>query len=78
MSFDLGLEHSSYSNEEKIQEFIDKLKKQLDLVLINEFIDESLVLLKRLLCWSLDDIIYLRHNVRNDGFRNHVTDEQKV
>eukprot|EP00794_Sanderia_malayensis_P015009 gene15009-16558_t len=77
LSFDLGLEHGSYSNDEEIEHFIAKLSKDLDFVLISEYIDESLVLLKRLLCWSLYDIIYIRHKVRNDRFRNNITEQQK-
>jgi Galactose-3-O-sulfotransferase len=40
---------------------VDFLVQDLDkftLVMITEYMDESLVLLKRLLCWALEDVIY--------------------
>ena len=32
---------------------------QVPLVLINEYWDESMVLLKRAMCWELDDVVYV-------------------
>ena len=78
MAFDLGLEHQSFSNDEEITEFIKDLSKKIDLVLIAEHFDESLVLMKRLLCWDFEDIIYVKHKIRNSAFKNKMTEKQKV
>ena len=78
MAFDLGLEQENFSNEEEITEFIENISKRFDLVLIAEYFDESLVLMKRMLCWDFEDIVYVKHKVRNTLFRNNVTEKQKV
>ena len=47
------------------QEFLQKIGQEFDLVIIAEQLDESLILLKRFLNWSLKDILYTSKNVRN-------------
>ena len=37
--------------------------------MIMDYFDESVVLLKRLLCWELDDIPYFKSNERQDNER---------
>ncbi|CAB4021837.1 galactose-3-O-sulfotransferase 2-like [Paramuricea clavata] len=59
MFFDLGLHTSEYENEIAISSAIFDLQTKFTLVLIYEYLDESLVLLKRKLCWKIDDIVYL-------------------
>lgn len=54
-AFDLGIDHDAS------EAHVDKVIKQMDgweLVLITEYMDESLVLLKRKMCWTLDDVAY--------------------
>ena len=60
MFFDLGLHTSDYDQEIAITSAIFDLQKRFTLVLIHEYLDESLVLMKRKLCWDTDDVIYLR------------------
>ncbi|CAD5112022.1 DgyrCDS1272 [Dimorphilus gyrociliatus] len=68
MSFDLGLSMgydntANYSNNlQKIQEFIINLKNRFNLVMIFEYYDLSIVLLRRLLNWNFRDILYIRQN----------------
>ncbi len=38
---------------------IDELKDQFDIVLMGAHLDESLVVLKNLLNWSLTDLVYV-------------------
>ena len=64
MAFDLGLNSTNFNESVEIKRFLKKLKSELDLVLIAEFFDESLVLLKDLLCWPLEDLVYFKLNVR--------------
>ena len=47
------------------QEFLQKIGQEFDLVIIAEQLDESLILLRRFLNWSLKDILYTSKNVRN-------------
>ena len=78
MAFDLGLDHQSFADEDAISDFIRKLEKQIDFVAIAEYFDESLVLIKRMLCWETEDIMYVKHRVRNPAYKNKVTEKQKV
>ncbi|EDO36311.1 predicted protein, partial [Nematostella vectensis] len=67
--FDLGLMHKYFSDDHVINSTMAELSKALDLVLISEYFDESLVLLTRLLCWELDDVVYFRLRNRANDYR---------
>jgi hypothetical protein len=42
-----------------IQAHIEKLNKEIAFVMISEHFDESIVLLKRIVKWSVKDILYV-------------------
>lgn len=67
MFFDLGLSPSLQDNENGIRDAIKNIESEFALVLIMEYFDESLVLLKREFCWDLDDVIYIKQNQRKPG-----------
>ncbi|XP_071087919.1 galactose-3-O-sulfotransferase 2-like [Haliotis cracherodii] len=61
IAYDFGF--PTYSdNEEYAQSYLQKIDKEFDFVMIMEYFDESLVLLRRRLCWGLRDILYIKHN----------------
>ncbi|XP_070580630.1 galactosylceramide sulfotransferase-like isoform X2 [Ptychodera flava] len=66
MSVILGFDHRFHDNDSAINEMIDRLDRELDLVLISDYFDESLVLLKNALCWKLDDLLYISKFIRTD------------
>ena len=74
MSVDFGFPlhnfQQSKSNESIISDFIKSLDKTIDFVLIVEYFDESLILLRRIMNWSTKDIIYIQNNVQkpNDNW----------
>lgn len=77
--FDLGLQHKYYNDPVMIQKHIDELAENIDLVLIMEYFDESLILLKRELCWELDDVVYFKLNQRSKEYKQAIiTDEKQV
>ena len=47
----------------QLKEYLDNLNAELELVFITEYFDASLVLMKRMFCWELKDILYskLKH-----------------
>ena len=53
-----GFPPEKQDNSTYIRQFIDNL--DFDFVLITEYFDECLVLLKRKLCWGLEDILYVK------------------
>ncbi|MPC76082.1 Galactosylceramide sulfotransferase [Portunus trituberculatus] len=42
---------------------------------IAERMDESLVLLKHLLCWGDEDMMAMAHNVRKDLYRSYLSEQ---
>lgn len=62
MFFDLGMNITDFLNLEKIDEYIFFLDEVFKLVMISERMDESLILLKELLCWTIDDIVAFKVN----------------
>ena len=70
--YDLGLSFKYYQNLTAVNEYIQFLDKEFDLVMIMDYFDESLVLMKRLLCWQMEDILYLKLNERQDNEKDTV------
>ncbi|XP_022112249.1 galactose-3-O-sulfotransferase 2-like [Acanthaster planci] len=65
MLYGLGLPKAALADPHAVDRKIEDLKGQFDLVMITEYFDESLVLLRHLMCWELDDIVYFVHNARS-------------
>ncbi|XP_072142206.1 galactosylceramide sulfotransferase-like [Dermacentor andersoni] len=69
MSFDLGLEPAQFANATAVRRFVERLDATFDLVMVAERINESLVLLRDLLCGDVDDVVVFRHNARQTSYR---------
>ncbi|XP_033103065.1 galactosylceramide sulfotransferase-like isoform X2 [Anneissia japonica] len=81
MMHDFGLTRTrDKSNEIKVKERIKSLDQDIDLVLISDYFDESMILLKELMCWDYDDIVYLPKVVRNKQRVRELTldEEQRI
>lgn len=55
MLYDLGFDASNKSKDQ-VDEYIKSLDRQFDLMMIADFMNESLVLLKNVLNWDYDDV----------------------
>ncbi|KAK2705655.1 hypothetical protein QYM36_015882 [Artemia franciscana] len=64
MLFDLGFPIEDFDNEEKVKKFVDEVEQNFDLVMVTEKMEESIVLLKHLLCWDYRDLVFLKRNSR--------------
>ncbi|XP_064615295.1 galactosylceramide sulfotransferase-like [Liolophura sinensis] len=73
MSYDLGLAEADFRNKTAIERWLRKLDTELDFVLITERFNESLVMLRRRLCWSLRDILYVIKNVNHRKRKVHLS-----
>ena len=51
--YDLGLEPEFHDNFTAVNEWIKKLQRELSLVLINEYFDESLLVMRKLFLFFL-------------------------
>ena len=54
----------------KIQNYINILDNEFDFIIISERFEESMVLMKRMLNWSIKDILYIDKNVASSGTNN--------
>ncbi|XP_033117395.1 galactosylceramide sulfotransferase-like [Anneissia japonica] len=63
--WDLGVDPAKCPNSFVVDYTIKRLDNELDLVMITEYFDESLLLLKKKLCWEFKDILYLPRNMRS-------------
>ena len=64
--FDLGLDTEHHEDFTVVRNYIRFLQQEFDLVILTEYFDESLVLLKRRFCWKTEDILYFKLNERID------------
>ncbi|XP_066297063.1 galactosylceramide sulfotransferase-like [Branchiostoma lanceolatum] len=76
---DLGFPESSYENSTAIDDFIQGIERDFTLVMILQYFDQSLVLLKRKMCWSIRDILYdHRHRTKKaKAAKPNITDEME-
>lgn len=77
-SLDLGLTPTKLRDVQSILSHIVTVDGVFDLVLITEYFDESLVVLKRRMCWQLKDILYLRKNAAYQSFDFNLSEEDKT
>ncbi|XP_054849398.1 galactose-3-O-sulfotransferase 4 [Eublepharis macularius] len=63
--FDFGLDPLASQSPALIRAALAELEHVFHLVLVTEHMDESLVLLRHALCWTLDDVVAFRHNLRS-------------
>lgn len=62
MLFDLG--YPDNLSVAELRHAIDSLDHHFHLVMISELMDESLILLRHLLCWTLHDVVVFTKNAR--------------
>ncbi|KAH7963421.1 hypothetical protein HPB52_021117 [Rhipicephalus sanguineus] len=76
MSFDLGFK-GPFDSEQAVAKFVKKIASVFHLVMLADRLDESLVLLKHLLCWNTTDMVALKMNSRYSAFKEHLSNETK-
>ncbi|XP_065219913.1 galactosylceramide sulfotransferase-like [Planococcus citri] len=64
MSVDLGFDWTQSENTTAVAEFIAKIDREFDFVMITEYMDESFVLLANLMGWPLEYVASLKLNAR--------------
>lgn len=69
MAFDLGFPTGYHLNTTDqttnytfIKQWLKDINSQIDMFVVTEYFDESMVMMKRSLCWSWKDILYTRVN----------------
>jgi len=85
MAFELGLPTGFHvnttdqtNNATYIRRWIDALQRRFSLVIILEHYTESVVLLRRLMCWKLNDILYITQNERSYTYKDEPIEQTLV
>ncbi|KFW12098.1 Galactose-3-O-sulfotransferase 2, partial [Eurypyga helias] len=74
MTFDFGFNPDGEVSAERVQLMLKAIEASFDLLLISEYFDESMVLLKEMLCWDLDSVVSFPLNIRDSSAKPHLSD----
>jgi hypothetical protein len=77
MAWDMGLSPEIFDDEIAITEEIERLDREFDLVMVANRMEESLVLLKHLLNWPLQNVVHLNLNRRKPEISSVLSVEEK-
>ena len=72
--YDFGLPVDDNDNMIAVQAKIKEISETFDLVMVMEHFDESMVLLKHLLCWEYSNLTSLKLNSRDESKTSHISD----
>lgn len=76
MAFDFGFDNNVTADAEDLEErasmVIAAIQRDFHLILISEYFDESMILLKHALCWSLEDVVSFKLNSRSKQTRHKL------
>ena len=67
MLYDFGLDPTSFDDINKIEKAIRIFEKRFHLMMVAEYFEESLILLRDLLCWRTEDVVVFKMNARNEN-----------
>ncbi|XP_045930010.1 galactose-3-O-sulfotransferase 2 [Micropterus dolomieu] len=74
LAFDFGFDNNVAADagdlEHRIGMAIAAIEQDFHLILISEYFDESMILLKHALCWSVEDVVYFKLNSRSELTRH--------
>ncbi|CAB1348149.1 unnamed protein product, partial [Coregonus sp. 'balchen'] len=78
LTFDFGFDNNVATEtpgdlETRAATAIGAIEQDFHLILISEYFDESMILLKRALCWSLDDVVSFKLNSRSERARHMLS-----
>ncbi|XP_065569308.1 galactosylceramide sulfotransferase-like isoform X2 [Artemia franciscana] len=75
LSFSLGLENGDFANETAIDSFIEEIDNKFHLVMISEYFDESVILLKNLLGTAIGQMLYVKQLPRSEETKYKLTEQ---
>uniref|UniRef100_A0A8C3UCR7 Galactose-3-O-sulfotransferase 2 n=1 Tax=Catharus ustulatus TaxID=91951 RepID=A0A8C3UCR7_CATUS len=77
MWFDFGYDNNAEDDTQYTQAVLEEIEQNFHLILIADYFDESMILLKHTLCWDLDDVIYFKLNSRSQDTVQTLTPESE-
>ncbi|XP_036393169.1 galactose-3-O-sulfotransferase 2 [Megalops cyprinoides] len=75
LTFDFGFNNTAVDIERQTSLSVSMIEQNFHLILISEYFDESMILLKNALCWSLDDVVSFKLNSRSNRTRHELSPE---
>lgn len=79
LAFDFGLDNNvtaaAADLEARVGRAVAAIERDFHLVLISDYFDESMVLLRHALCWSLEDVVSFKLNSRSQKTRHALSAE---
>ncbi|CAL9708327.1 unnamed protein product [Knipowitschia caucasica] len=76
--FDFGLDNMLQVTDPQVEEGIKSISERFHLVMMVEYFEESLILLKEVLCWDMDDLLFFKLNARKGSTVSKLTHEHRV
>ncbi|XP_426689.4 galactose-3-O-sulfotransferase 2 [Gallus gallus] len=73
MTFDFGFNPDAQVTAKRVNLMLRAIEASFDLLLISEYFDESMVLLKETLCWDLDSVVSFPLNSRDSSTRSPLS-----
>lgn len=75
MFFDIGYDVMRADDAAYVNQAISEMDENFTLILLTDFFDESLILMKHLLCWDWDDIVYIKFKMRTEEAKAEMNPE---
>ncbi|XP_028980749.1 galactosylceramide sulfotransferase isoform X2 [Esox lucius] len=76
--FDFGLDNNLEPEHPLVERGIQSLTNRFNLVLMAEYFEESLILLKDTLCWTMEDLLFFKLNARKHSSVSRLTPELRA
>ncbi|XP_029113402.1 galactose-3-O-sulfotransferase 4 isoform X2 [Scleropages formosus] len=73
--FDFGLDHNANFSERLVKKGEALVHRAFNLILLSEYFDESMVLLRHALCWPLDSVVSFSLNARKQDANKRKSDK---
>ncbi|XP_051482504.1 galactose-3-O-sulfotransferase 2-like [Apus apus] len=73
MAFDFGFNPDGEASAARVRHMLQAIEASFDLLLISEYFDESMVLLKETLCWDLDSVVSFPLNTRDSRAKSQLS-----
>lgn len=73
--FDNNVDEDAADFGDRVRAAIAAIQRDFHLILISEYFDESMILLKHALCWSLEDVLSFKLNSRSKQTRRELSSE---
>ncbi|KAK2711795.1 galactosylceramide sulfotransferase-like isoform X2 [Artemia franciscana] len=78
LSFTLGFEPELFENDTAIDKFINEIDNQFNLVMISDYFDESIILLKNLLRSHIGQMLYVPKLRRRTRKKHKISEKETV